>query len=160
MWSCSIVNLSKTTKFCFYHLKNFTKEKIKNETCFGQPFYSGNPGYKMYLRVHPNGNGWGQGQYLSVYVCLLCGKYDDQLNWPFIGSIIIRLIESGGNHFERIVYWDHSTRPEFSHVYDQSSMPNGFPTFLSHQRLMDPSLQYLKDDTLIIEAMYKNIKFH
>ena len=95
-----------------------------------------------------------------MYVCLLCGKYDDQLNWPFIGSIVIRLMEYGGNHFEKIVYWDQSTRPEFSNVYDQSSMPNGFPTFLSHQKLMDPSYKYLKDDTLIIEVMHKNIKFH
>ena len=47
------------------------------------PFYSGLDGYRMKLTVYPNGHGSGNGHYLSLFVRLLQGPYDDQLTWPY-----------------------------------------------------------------------------
>ena len=138
-----------------YRLKNFKKWKLKKETCFSQPFYTDNPGYRMCLRVHPNGYGKGQEQYMSVYVCLLRGEFDGQLNWPFVGSVTICLVAAGGgNHLQKIARYSRNIPPEFSTIQRDShgkfsSRGNGFPTFISHQELMD---HYLKDDTLVFEV--------
>ena len=138
-----------------YHLKNFTKWKLKKETCFSQPFYTDNPGYRMRLRVHPNGYGKGQEHYLSVYVCLLRGEFDGQLNWPFVGSVTICLVGARGNdHLQKTARYSRNMPTEFSTIQRDShgkfsSRGNGFPTFISHQELID---QYLHDDTLIFEV--------
>ena len=137
-----------------YRLKKFTKQKHKRKTCFSQPFYTDNPGYRMCLRVHPNGYGKGEEHYLSVYVCLLRGEFDGQLNWPFVGSVTICLVAARGNdHLQKIARYSRNTPPEFSTVKGKfTSKGNGFPTFISHQELVDPSLQYLQNDTLIFEV--------
>ena len=37
----------------------------------------------MYLEIDANGFNDGEGTYVSVYVSLMRGEFDDQLMWPF-----------------------------------------------------------------------------
>ena len=53
-------------------------------------FYSHPGGYKMNVCVCPNGVKNFTGTHMSVYVSILCGEFDDQLRWPFDGSITIQ----------------------------------------------------------------------
>jgi len=56
---------------------------------YSPPFYTGHHGYKMCISVYPNGTSEGLGTYVSVFVHFMVGEYDDWLDWPFQGQIII-----------------------------------------------------------------------
>ena len=45
------------------------------------PFYF-REGYKMCLAVYPNGIGKGEGTHVSLYLGLMKGEFDDELEWP------------------------------------------------------------------------------
>ena len=53
-------------------------------------FYSHPGGYKMNVTVYPHGVVNHRGTHMSVYVSILRGEFDDQLRWPFDGSITIQ----------------------------------------------------------------------
>ena len=55
-----------------------------------EPFYSHPGGYKMNITVFPNGYNRCRGTHMGVYVGILCGEFDDQLCWPFNGSITVQ----------------------------------------------------------------------
>lgn len=55
------------------------------------PFYTHNKGYKLYLKVKPVDNGFSSS--LSVLACLMHGEYDDELIWPFRGTIDFELLD-------------------------------------------------------------------
>ena len=58
-------------------------EERKNDTCLClPPFYSHRGGYKMCLFVLCNGLLEVKGEFVSIYVRSLSGKYDKKLNWP------------------------------------------------------------------------------
>ncbi len=46
----------------------------------------------MRLRVDANGDGNGKGTHVSVYICLMRGDNDDNLKWPFKGTIEVSLL--------------------------------------------------------------------
>ena len=87
-------------------MKNFTKHKADCDSWFSPPFFTHNHGYKMYLRVTANGQGSGKGTHITLGVYLINGEYDDQLEWPFRGDIIIQLLDQKGseNHFTRTIF--------------------------------------------------------
>ena len=75
----------------FYFTISSFKHYQKNEfTFFSEPFYSHPGGYKMRVKIHPNGFGDAKGAYMGLYVSILHGEFDDQLRWPFNGSITVQ----------------------------------------------------------------------
>ena len=55
------------------------------------PFYSHPGGYKMGLSIYNSSAEHGSSAtYISLYVCILRGEFDDQLKWPFDGEITIQ----------------------------------------------------------------------
>ena len=55
-----------------------------------EPFYSHPGGYKMMITVCPNGFGDTKHMYMGVYANILRGEFDDQLRWPFDGSVTVQ----------------------------------------------------------------------
>ena len=66
-------------------------------------FYSHPGGYKLYCAVYANGYGGGEGTHLSLFVFIMRGEYDDQLKWPFNGTVTIAMFNWGNKE------WDYST---------------------------------------------------
>ena len=135
-----------------YQLKNFSKWKAKEEVCYSKPFYTSDNGYRMRLRVHPNGCGNGRGHHLSAYVCILKGSFDTNLSWPFYGEVTIELCSSKPQvkPHQIVIYYTYKVPEMFSTVVENhngkwTSKANGSPTFLSHLKL-DQYLQF--DDSL------------
>ena len=65
----------------------------------------------MWLYVSANGNGSGEGTHVSVYVYLLRGDNDDNLKWPFKGTINVSLLnqlEDGQHHTKQVCSPDSS----------------------------------------------------
>ena len=51
------------------------------------PFMTGSYGYKMKMRLFPDGDNAAKGNALSVYLHLLPGPCDDLLPWPFQADV-------------------------------------------------------------------------
>lgn len=59
---------------------------------FSEPFYSHPGGYKMCLSVYAAGTGQGSGSHISVFAHIMKGEYDDNLSWPFRGTVTVSLV--------------------------------------------------------------------
>ena len=67
------------------------QSKKPGEKWCSAPFYSHPGGYKMCLTIYPRGVGAGEGTHVSVFANLMKGDFDDQLKWPFIGNVLVKL---------------------------------------------------------------------
>ena len=65
-------------------MKDFT---ITGKTEYSSPpFYTGPEGYHMSVRVGTKDD------HVSLYVCIMEGKHDKYLAWPFAGEITVTLL--------------------------------------------------------------------
>ena len=85
-----------------FTMEQFSEFKKNNSAWHSPPFYSHSVfGYKMVFvsRVHFIEK-VGTQLYVSVFVDLMQGEFDDQLKWPFQGSITIQLLNQRGGEEE------------------------------------------------------------
>ncbi len=85
-------------------------------------------------------------QYLSVFVYIIKGKYDDELNWPFVGKVTFELLNQleDENHY-------YMEGPFTLECNTNAGSGRGYLKYISHSKLSCDSAsntQYLKDDTL------------
>ena len=117
-------------------------KKKKDDVVFQSPsFYTSSTGYHMCCAVLPNGDREGN-ETLSVHAFMLKGEHDNKLSWPFVGEVIIVLLNQleDKNHYESVL----DVTPE------SDLRPGrywGFPEF-STLEVTDKTILYLKDDTL------------
>ncbi len=82
------------------------RKKMDNNVCYYSPsFYTSPNGYNMKIRVEANGSRKGSGSHVSVFACIVKGKYDENLNWPFVGDITFQLLNQleDKNHYSNIL---------------------------------------------------------
>ena len=139
-------------------VRGFQKKKKKNEVWFSDPVYSHFGGYKMCLRVDANGQFATR---VSVYVYLMRGGNDDNLKWPFKGTIKVSLLNQleDGQHHTGLLWSDYDDVPERVcgrvTVGEKAGRGCGLSQFMSHQELCYPAsrnCEYLKDDTLFFRV--------
>ena len=142
--------------------KNSLNLCTKNTEIVSEPFYTTRFGYKMATSVFLNGNGSGEGKYLSVYIKLLQGEYDNILDWPFRLPISFTVYDQNSDSEKRanIVEsfvpdptWKHFQKP----VKDVDQLGFGYPKFISHEILK--TRDYVKGDSIIIKVKIDNSKF-
>ena len=155
--------------------------KCTDEQVYLPPFYTHTHGYRMCVRVYPNGYGDGKGTHVSIFTHMMQGPFDDYLKWPFRGEITIQIVNQVGDHdhVERIIDYNDKTsdetagrvngkeRPMF-HTFlapysvhrrmyhNERAQRWGYHTFLAHDELQYNArrkTQYLKDNTLHIRVM-------
>ena len=93
------------------------KRKAKDEKstfCYTRPFYTHSAGYRMQLRVYPNGLDDGKYTHLSIYCHLVPGRNDDSLKWPFKGTIAVSILNQikDGEHFSKELWSSHHVMPD------------------------------------------------
>ena len=142
-------------------LEGFQRKKEKNEEWFSDPVYSHFGGYKMCLKVCANGHGYGKDTHVSVYIFLMRGDNDDNLKWPFKGTIKVSLLNQleDGQHRKEIIWVSYRDVPEDTsrRVTNGDRAVNGWGQhcFISQQDLHykgDKNCQYLKDNTLFFRV--------
>ncbi len=85
--------LTRRTRCVYIDVPNF-KEKTETSDVFeSEPFFTFPSGYKMKFIVYCSGHGDGKGTHLSVYTQLLDVPYRDHLQWPFRGTVSVKLWE-------------------------------------------------------------------
>ena len=136
-------------------ITKFEQQKRDKKVWRSPPFYTHLKGYKMMLEVDMNGCGTGADTHISAFVILLKGKFDDQLEFPFRGSVEIQLLNQEQTK-------EHSTnRVDFNVDHfgmlgervkrgRESKIKYGASMFISHDNLRP---KYLKNDCLIFRIV-------
>ena len=133
-----------------FTMTDFEEYKKDNDMWWSSHFYTHPNGYRMCLRVHANGLGSSKGIHLSVFLCLMRGEFDDQLKWPFKGSVTIKLMnqEEDKDHIVQTAKYQKSLSEEyFTRVMEEerSSKVWGIFNFLPLTKLKP---KYLKNDCI------------
>ena len=138
-----------------FQLPGYASKKEKNETFYSTPFYTHPGGYKMCINVDANGYGDGRGSHVSVFTIILEGHYDNQLHWPFLGTVKVELMNKSRNkkHYKREITYNAS-----DNMMVGSS--RGHTKFIPHSSLRHHSAthmntQHLLDDTLYFRVSVK-----
>ena len=77
---------------CQFTITSFTKNKERNASFYGPPFYTNSRGYKLVTFTFLNGFKTTKGTHMSLCAILMKGEYDDTLAWPFSGVVVIEMI--------------------------------------------------------------------
>ena len=137
---------------CFT-MDKFQEHKENDSQWYSEPFYTHDHGYKMCLRVDPNGYDKAIGSHLSLFTCFMKGEFDSELPWPFYGNIVVELLNqnAGDHHHEYTIYYNQTTTEYAGRMrIGTRSRGWGNSRFISHAKLLKKSskVQYLKDDCL------------
>ena len=106
----------------------------------------------MVIIVHAHGY-QNKGTHVSVFAKMKEGKHDEKLKWPFVGFIIITLLNQleNENHYSLVM----SITPEKNM---REGISRGFHEFIPHSALQhDPvkNTEYFKDDSLHFRVQVK-----
>ena len=115
----------------------------------------------MCLSVYAHGYGDGKGTHVSVFVQLMKGEFDDLLQWPFQGNVVLQLCNQLEDkyHYGYIIDFSEATDPTFiSRVTVGEMAESGFGThtFIAHEFLNFNSAtkcQYLMDNSLLFRIL-------
>ncbi|CAH3026912.1 unnamed protein product, partial [Porites evermanni] len=118
------------------------------------PFFTGPVGYKLCVSIYPNGYGDGKNTHFSVYICLLKGKYDAILPWPFTKTVTFTLIDQQENELNAnnfaMFFTPNPANASFARPVQDCNDEWGFCRFISHEQLR--SRRYIVDDTLFLKV--------
>ena len=137
---------SMPKKLVVFKIINYEEKRINNEEFSSQSFYTDIDEYNMCIDVYPNGYSDGQGTHVSVFVYILKGDNDDNLKWPFIGTVKLELLnqlEDENHHLMTLTFNKEDNKCVGSSW--------GYYRFIPHSELFHGpyyNTQYLKDDTL------------
>ena len=141
-----------------FTVTNFAEFKEDNDGWYSAPFFSHPGGYKLCLNVDANGDGGGEGTHVAVYVYLMRGEFDDQLQWPFRGKITIQLLNqrgggATGNAVMTIPFDDSTPDASAGRVVgrERAASAHGFLQFTAHSDLAynaAKNTEYLLNDCL------------
>ncbi|XP_068683353.1 TNF receptor-associated factor 4-like [Montipora foliosa] len=125
------------------------------DAIYSDPFYTKQYGYKVKMRLTPNGVGIGYNTHLSLHLIIMKGEYDAILQWPFAEPVTLTLIDQKGNPDDR----ENIVGSFSSYSGDWSSRPvreeneaTGFHEFVSHDSLKNGA--YIVDDAIFFEAKF------
>ncbi len=134
-----------------FNMTRFSEHKRDSDRWTSNPVYTNHHGYKMCLRVIANGNGFGKGTHVSVFLHFMRGEFDDHLKWPFRGIVSFQLLnQHGQNHREgSVIYDDNVVESVCTRVRDGEVGKGewGYIKFIPHTELE----LYLHEDTLVFQ---------
>ena len=138
-------------------------KKIHSRKWHSDPFYTYEKGYRMSVRVLVNGTDKVKGTHMSVYLYLMKGQYDGNLQWPLRGAFQIALLNQkmdGGhyiNDYNTVKFIDKTPAAITNRVIGKQSdeMAHeglGRNEFIKHEDLKKETdtCQYLKDDCIFL----------
>ena len=118
-------------------VKNFNQLKKEDAMYYSDPFYTSQGGYKLTLKVYPNGKGLGKGSHISAFICLIKGENDQNLPFPFSGIFTIQLLnwKQNAHNIEETLAFNKTTRRECTERVTTGKTTQGKGYHLSHYGL-------------------------
>lgn len=138
-----------------WRINNFAR--IKEEAVSGKctsiysvPFHTSRKGYKMCVRLYPNGDGMGKNTHLSIFFVVSRGEFDALLQWPFRNKVTLRVLDQSPT----AAHVSDSFRPDptsssFKKPTTDMNIASGCPLFMAHTSLVN----YIKDNTIFVEVI-------
>lgn len=122
----------------------------RTASIYSPPFYVGRFGYKVSVRLDPNGDGIGKGTHISLFFVVMRGEYDAILPWPFVQKVHFRLVDQ--DKIRDIVETYHPDPNSSSTKRPTSDMniASGSPTFVSQVEVRKGG--YIRGDTMFIKV--------
>lgn len=116
-------------------------------------FYTGRPGYRLCLRMHlQTPNAPRCSNFISLFVHTMQGNFDDQLTWPFQGTIRLAILDQGPEGLHHVEVME--TKPDLQAFQKPTNPRNpkgfGYVTFMHLHHLSQRA--YVKNDTLLIRC--------
>ena len=154
----------RATTTTTFKMANFSQYKQSGEVYYSPPFYTTHQGgCKMCLKMRANGCQDAEDTHISVYASLMRGENDDNLTWPFTGSVTVELLNQVADkeHLKQTITFDRGYDGEHNRrVVDSEIAPCGWGRhrFIPHADLgHDPvtDRQLLKDDCLYFRVSAK-----
>ncbi|CDS38196.1 TNF receptor associated factor 4 [Echinococcus multilocularis] len=152
---CPPVEQASCGNWHIWRIANFAQLEECNGGEWCEPFYLGQPGYRMQAKLEFTTYLFG------IYIKLVPGDYDDCLSWPFSSDIYFSILDQtgAGNHIVRVLrpylndedereVWQRPTRMSCNQV--GWGLPDIGLRSLVHSRLCRPS-PYLRNGTLYIQ---------
>ena len=127
-------------------MDNFDIMKKQWTEWYSPPLYSHFGGYKMCLKEDAND---GKGTHVSVFACLMKGENDDNLKWPFRGTITVTLLnqlQPNNHHLHNIHFVEEIAGDCANRVMEGRGAGWGTHTLISHNDLKYKEEKYLKGD--------------
>ena len=121
-----------------FTMTNFEQHKKDCDRWYSPPFFTHPNGYKMCLLVYAGGCGDGANTHVSLFLTLMMEENDEQLQCPFQGKFIIKLLSQVGDR-------RHSKKINFLNKPETNRNGWGRQRFILHTEL-EP--MYLRNDCL------------
>ena len=116
------------------------------------PFYTSKCGYKMRMRLYPNGDGQGKNTYVSIFLQIMKGKFDAILAWPFPEKkVTIMLLDQSNVEHHTDSFLCDSSSDSFERPQQKWNRAAGCPLFIRQEALKNHA--YLRDDTMFIKVV-------
>ena len=140
-------------------IQHFSQHKANDKELYTDPFYTSKGGYKVTLCVYPNGNGSSKGTHVSVFMCLMKGANDNNLQFPMTGIFTVQVMNWNGDnqHFEQSIQFDDNTPVEYRERAVTGERARGLGThqLMSHNELTSSNKQYLHEDKMCFKILYE-----
>lgn len=146
---------AKPPRFIF-KLSKFSELKSGSKQFNIPSFYSHPGGYKLSSTIYANGQNHYRGKSISLFAFCDQGENDDDLDWPFKGTITIELLNQleDDNHFARNLTKSNN---RVTNERGLAELGYGFHDYIRHTELTHNPLlnrQYLKDDCLFFRFTF------
>lgn len=111
------------------------------------PFYTNPCGYKMRMKIYPNGEGAGKDTHLSVYFMILHGKFDSLLDWPFQKIVTLDILSNSCKKLHSKTFKSTPMSSSSQRPTSKMNLATGDPKFILIQTLIN---QYLINGNLFL----------
>eukprot|EP00117_Sycon_ciliatum_P043389 scpid40615/ scgid31421/ TNF receptor-associated factor 3; CD40 receptor-associated factor 1; TRAFAMN len=125
----------------------------KRTSVYSSPFYTSIRGYKVRVRLYPNGDGMGRSNSLSVFFTLCRGEFDAILTWPFTSKVTFTLLDRGGTGMDLSEsFVPDSNSSSFHKPKSDMNIASGCPLFVPLHRVNDGG-SYVQSDSIWLRVV-------
>ena len=113
-------------------MRDFDRYRNSKQSWYSTPFFPFEGGYVMCLRVDAAGYGEGEGTHISVFLYLMKGPHDDELEWPMQGKYAVVLIDPSNFTCKPYTKYVHFENHQYNRVTNRkmSSTGLGYPKYI------------------------------
>ncbi|XP_078342918.1 uncharacterized protein LOC144628649 [Oculina patagonica] len=122
---------------------------------FSSAIYTDSYEYKLGIRLYLNGVGDGSGRYVSLFVHMMKGEYDDFLHWPYTGTVTLSIMDRSDARHNDISQIVQATPNSSAFQRPREAICRkgcGFVKFALIEKVFGP--QYVKDDKLFLKIEF------
>lgn len=116
------------------------------------PFWTSVSGYKMRLKLFPNGDGDGRDKYISIFFQIMEGRFDGVLQWPFKNMVTLKILGYDKKNLSDC-FRGNPGSDSFQRPRHGPNRASGCPKFVLQQKLIKHKDVYLRDDTLFVKVI-------